>query len=47
MKSMEDAVALVEKEQDNFYVTAFMIEAWLGNVTLEAVSQYAGEKERE
>jgi hypothetical protein len=44
MKSMEDAMALVEKEQDNFYVTAFMIEAWLANVKLEAVSQYAEKK---
>jgi hypothetical protein len=29
---MEDAVALSKKERDNFYVTAFMIEAWLGQI---------------
>ncbi len=29
MKSLGDAVAVCEKEHDNFYVTAFMIGAWL------------------
>src|ERR1039458_2823024 len=44
MKSMEDAVTLCEKEQDNFYVTAFLIEAWLGEVVLEAATEYAEKK---
>jgi len=44
MKSIEDAVALCEKEQDNFYVSAFMIEAWLGAVVLEAAAEYAEKK---
>jgi hypothetical protein len=44
MKTMEDAVAISHRENDNFYVTAFMIEAWLGCVTLETVAQYAERK---
>jgi hypothetical protein len=44
MKSMEDAVALCGKEPDNFYVTAFMIEAWLGRIVLEAAAEYAEKK---
>ena len=44
MKSIADAVALCEKEQDNFYVDAFMIESWLGRVALEAAAEYAGKK---
>jgi len=44
MKSLEDAVALCAKSQDNFYVTAFMIEVWLGQVVLEAAAEYAGKK---
>lgn len=44
MKTMEDAVAVCQREKDNFYVTAFMIEAWLGDVTLRTVAQYAEEK---
>jgi len=44
MKSPEDAVALSEKEQDNFYVTAFLIETWLSELTLRAVAEYAEKK---
>ena len=44
MKTLEDAVALCEKEQDNFYVTAFMIEAWLGELKLRTVAEYAEKK---
>jgi len=44
MKSMEDAVAVCAKEQDNFYVTAFMIEAWLGQVVLDTAAEYAEKK---
>jgi hypothetical protein len=44
MKSLEDAVALCEKEQDNFYVTAFLIEAWLGELTMQTVAEYAEKK---
>lgn len=44
MKSIEDALALSEKEQDNFYVSTFMIEAWLGEIVLEAAAEYAEKK---
>lgn len=44
MKTMEDALALCEKEQDNFYITAFMIEAWLGHVALVVAEEYAENK---
>jgi hypothetical protein len=44
MKSMEDAVALCESEQDNFYVTAFMAEAWLGELTFCTDAEYAEKK---
>lgn len=44
MKTMEDALAVCERENDNFYLTAFMIEAWLGDVTLKTVAQYAERK---
>jgi len=44
MKSMEDALAVCAKEGDNFYVTAFMIECWLGHIILEAAEEYAGKK---
>ena len=44
MKSIADAEALVEKEGDPFYLDAFMIETWLGQVALEAANQYAGKK---
>lgn len=41
MKTMEDALAVCQRENDNFYVTAFMIEAWLGDITLGTVAEYA------
>jgi len=44
-KTVEDAVALAEKERGNFYVTAFMIEAWLGEITMRACDEYAKTKE--
>src|SRR5262245_29310294 len=44
MRSMEEAMTMCEKEQDNFYVTAFMIEAWLGQILLEAAAEYAEKK---
>jgi hypothetical protein len=45
MKTMEDATAISEKEGDNFYVTAFLIEAWLADVTLDVVAEYADNKQ--
>lgn len=44
MKTVADAVALCEKEKDPFYVTAFMIEAWVGHVVLAAAAEYAEKK---
>ncbi len=44
MKSLDDAKALCERERDNFYVTAFMIECWLGEVTCRTVAQHSGKK---
>jgi len=44
MKSIEDAMALCEREHDNFYVTAFMIEVWLSQVDLRAAAEYAEKK---
>lgn len=41
MKTMEDALAVCERENDNFYLTAFMLEVWLGDVTCRTVAQYA------
>lgn len=44
MKSQEDAQALCEKEQDPFYYDAFMLEWWLGHLTLTAATEYAEKK---
>jgi hypothetical protein len=44
MKTMEDAMDVCQRENDNFYLTAFMIECWLGDVTCGTVEQYAERK---
>jgi len=44
IKSIAEATALCEKEQDSFYLDAFMIEAWLGDVVVEAAEEYAEKK---
>jgi hypothetical protein len=44
MKSVADAVALCKKEEDNFYVTAFMFEVWLGKIVMEGAAEYAEKK---
>jgi len=44
MKSIADAKAVCVRERDPFYLSAFMIEAWLGQVVLEAAAEYAEEK---
>jgi hypothetical protein len=44
MKTMDDALEVCARKNDNFYLTAFMIEAWLGDVTLQTVAQYAERK---
>src|ERR1017187_9229963 len=45
MKSPEDAQALCDKEEDLFYLDAFLIEAWLGHVSLEVHAEYAENKQ--
>ena len=45
MKSVEDAMVLSKNEGDSFYVRAFFIEAWLGELTLEAAAEYAEKKQ--
>lgn len=44
MKTPEDAIALCNQEKDNFYVSAFMIECWLGDVVTTAMETYAENK---
>lgn len=44
MKTMDDARAICQRENDPFYTTAFLIETWLGDVTLQTVAQYAERK---
>lgn len=44
MKTMEDALAVCQRENDNFYLTAFMLEAWLGEVVYSTIAQYAERK---
>lgn len=44
MKTFEDAYALSQQHKDPFYVTAFMIEMWLGRVALAVAAEYAEKK---
>jgi hypothetical protein len=44
MKSIAEARAVCEREQDPFYLYAFMFEAWLGTHTLELAKEYAEKK---
>ena len=44
MKTIDDAVAICEHEHDNFYVTAFMVEAWLGELTVRTMAESAEKK---
>lgn len=44
MKSIAEAQAICEREQDTFYLDAFMIEAWLGSHILELAGEYAEKK---
>ncbi len=43
-KSAEECIASCEAKQDYFYFTAFMIQAWLGEVTLRTVAEYSEKK---
>lgn len=44
MRTMDDALVVSRREKDSFYVTAFMIEAWLGDITCGTVARYAEQK---
>jgi len=44
MKSVAEAEALCDKEQDPFYLDAFMIEAWLGHTIVEVAAEYEQKK---
>jgi hypothetical protein len=44
MKTIEDAVALCEKEQNGFYLTAFALQAWVGDLICKAAAEYAEKK---
>jgi hypothetical protein len=44
MKSIAEAKELCQEKQDPFYLTAVMIEAWLGDVVLRAAAEYAEKK---
>ena len=43
-KSMEDAVAYCHQTGDNYYVTVFMMETWIGGLITENVRRYADER---
>ena len=43
-KSMDEAVAYCEKTGDNYYLTAFMLEMWAGDLITKAVEKYAERK---
>ncbi len=45
METMDDAVRICGETQDNFYVTAFMLECWLGRVTCHVVKEYSEKKQ--
>jgi hypothetical protein len=44
MQSLDDAVAISERTNDRFYVSAFKIECWLGKLASTTSAQYAEEK---
>ncbi len=41
MKTFEDALALCEREQDDFYLNAYKIQSWLRHLLAQAAAQYA------
>ena len=44
MKGIDDAVSFSIETGDNFYVTAFMMQAWLGSLVARATAEYAEQK---
>lgn len=43
-KTWEECVAFCHEKGDNFYIDAFMLEAWIGTVIAKTVEQYAENK---
>ncbi len=43
-KTWEECIAYCREKDDNFYLTAFMLEAWIGMVIAKTVEQYADNK---
>ncbi len=44
MGTMEDAYELCRLEQDNFYMSAFMIQGWIGRASVLVAKEYAEKK---
>lgn len=44
MRTFDDAMELAKREHDSFYPTAFMIEAWIGEVTFQFAEEYSQKK---
>src|SRR4051812_47365427 len=45
MGTMEDAHELCRLEQDDFYMSAFMIQSWIGRASVLVAAEYAEKKE--
>jgi hypothetical protein len=43
-KTWDECLAYFNEKGDNFYLDAFMLEAWIGAITEKTVEQYAGNK---
>jgi hypothetical protein len=44
LRNFEDAEALYKKENEPFYLAAFLIQCWLGGLVVRAAAQYAEHK---
>jgi hypothetical protein len=44
MRDFDDAAALFEREKDPFYLTAFLLQFWLGGLVQRATAEYAEKK---
>src|SRR2546423_876354 len=44
MRNFEDAAALFEQSKDPFYLAAFLIQCWLGDLVQRSAAQYAENK---
>jgi hypothetical protein len=43
-KTVKECIAYCDEKGDNFYLTAFMLEAWMGRAMMKTVEQYAEHK---